>query len=1104
MKRFSTPPPLMLFLAVLATSLPALGAEPATAGFTPLAKLSSPKLLAAAEAYPGGGYNADNILDGIADGSFQSEYASAGIGTETFLDFDFGQPKPIAGFRHVDRHDPATVGTAVLTFSDAPDFQNVLATVKLKHANVRAGVTCAAFRPVTARYVRWKVTGLGGVHATVGGAEIEFYAAGKAETTPARITVDATSGQALLKNNGRPLQPARIVVDYPYLEPCEALLEIAGCEPAPLAMRFGTHTIETLLPAAETEQAVRVAVKINGQVVLTSELTRKPVRPWTFYILPHSHVDIGYTHVQTEVEQMQGKYFEQAIELARATADNPPGARFKWNSEVLWAVDGYLKRATPEQRKEFASAVKKGWIGLDGLYGNELTALCRPEELYRLLGYARRLSTELDVPVEAAMISDVPGYTWGIVPALADSRVKYLSIGPNHCHRIGYTLQQWGDRAFYWVSPCGRRKVLCWMAGKAYSWFHGGRLGLIGDVEPGVFFDYLDELAAKDYPYDMVQLRYSTQGDNGPPDPNLPEFVKKWNAKYAAPRMVIATTAEMFHEFERRYGESVPEVRGDFTPYWEDGAGSSAAETAMTRTASEQLVQAEALFAMLRPGDYPRAAFYSAWRNVILYNEHTWGAHCSISQPDDPFTKDQWKIKQAFATDAAAEATALTTEAMEGRKISAEKVTAVDVYNTTSWSRTDLIALTGDQFKAGSVVRDAEGREVPSQRSESGQLLLVARDVPPLGAKRFLIEEGNPTSQGSARAEGNVLTNGNIRLTVDEKTGAIDSLTVRGVPVDLVDLDSGMGLNEYFYVAGRDPSQPGRNAPVTITVQERGPVVASLVIVSDAPGCRKLRRTVRLVDGIDRVDLQDTLDKEPVLAKESVHFGFPFNVPGGVMRMDTPWAVVRPEIDQLPGACKNYFTVGRWVDVSNDDFGVTWTTRDAPLIEVGAITVDVPHPVGGGGWIEHVEPSTTFYSYVMNNYWETNYKASQEGTVRFDYCLRPHGRFDSAAATRFGIEQSQPLIVVPADRKTPPRESLLRIDPIDVIVSSIKSSRDGKALMVRLFNASNQPIRATLTWGDPVPEAVFHSSPFEEQGDERPGAIELPPRGIVTLRASLP
>ena len=102
---------------------------------------------------------------------------------------------------------------------------------------------------------------------------------------------------------------------------------------------------------------------------------------------------------------------------------------------------------------------------------------------------------------------------------------------------------------------------------------------------------------------------------------------------------MIATTAEMFRDFAKRYGDKLPTVKGDFTPYWEDGAGSSARETALNRGSAERLVQAETLFALLQPSAYPAARFQQAWRNVILYDEHTWGAYNSISQPDAPFAQ---------------------------------------------------------------------------------------------------------------------------------------------------------------------------------------------------------------------------------------------------------------------------------------------------------------------------------------------------------------------------------------------------------------------------------------------------------------------------------
>ena len=76
-------------------------------------------------------------------------------------------------------------------------------------------------------------------------------------------------------------------------------------------------------------------------------------------------------------------------------------------------------------------------------------------------------------------------------------------------------------------------------------------------------------------------------------------------------------------------------------------------------------------------------------------------------------------------------------------------------------------------------------------------------------------------------------------------------------------------------------------------------------------------------------------------------------------------------------------------------------------------------PFSTEGWIEHLEPTQTFYSYVMNNYWETNYKASQEGMTTFRYSIMPHLQYDQAAAARFAIERSQPLLVRPARPRAP-------------------------------------------------------------------------------------
>ena len=879
------------------------------------------------------------------------------------------------------------------------------------------------------------------------------------------------------------------------------MVRVAGAGPASLRLAMGEHAVKLDLPSLDTPVKLPVSVEVAGHKVIDKELTLAPVRHWEMYILPHSHNDIGYTNVQTEIEKLQWKYLDEAMAIARRTAGYPPGARFKWNTEVLWAVDSYVKRATPEKRKQFIDMVKSGQVHLDALYGNMLTGLCRPEELMRLFDCARRLSKECGVTIDAAMISDVPGWTWGIVPAMAQNGVKYFSMGTNHIHRIGYTLQEWGDKPFYWVSPSGQEKVLCWAAGKGYSWFHPGLLDRISKVRPESFFGYLEQLEAGGFPYEIVQLRYSIGGDNGPPDPDLPEFVKKWNAEYVWPKLVIATTSELFREFERRYKDKIPEARGDFTPYWEDGAASSARETALARNAAERLVQAETLWSMLNPRAYPAGDFYRAWRNVLLYNEHTWGAHCSITQPDSEFTKAQWKIKQAFALDADAQSQKLVLAAVADRQGPAMNYAVLDVVNTTSWPRSDAIPVPLSRSAAeGRVVKDSEGRIVPSQACFQG-LLFLAKDVPPLGAKRFFLEKGTPRPSGGAKAENNALSNRSIRLALDGSTGAIRSLIVAGIPTDLAKGSGGRGLNEYFYVAGRDPKKPQCCRSVRTVTLDSGPLVATLQVLGEAPGGTRLQRAIRVVDGLDQIEILDMGHKAPIRTPEGVHFGFAANVPGGVIRINTPWAVVRPELDQLPGACKNYFSVGRWIDVSNDRFGLTCATVDAPLAEVGAIRTDVTTPFDPKVWVKKLGPTQTFYSYVMNNYWETNYKADNEGIAVFRYSLRPHGPFDAAAAARFGVEQSQPLVVVPVKKEAPPVRSFFSVEPAEVLLTSLRPSDDQKALMLRLYNAGDRPAKARVTWGAFQPKRAAVSSPREEKGPAWSGAADLPPLGILTLRA---
>ncbi len=931
--------------------------------------------------------------------------------------------------------------------------------------------------------------------------------------------------RALQERDGKAFQPVLVTLRHFGAE-TDAAVRLDSGPATKVSLQSGRQEIELMAGAVETETKRLVTVEVGGKTVATREAALKPVKKLTVYITPHSHTDIGYTEIQTAIETKQVQNLVDGMAAAKRTADYPPGARFVWNVEVLWAADLYLHRLSEQQKADFLEAVKKGQVVLNGMYLNELTGLCRPEELVRLFRYSTQLAEQTGVPIDAVMTSDVPGQTWGTVTAMVHAGIRYFSTAPNYFDRIGTILKEWENTPFYWVGPDDKSKVLVWIPFWGYAMSHR-----YGRMSPGLVEDMYAGLEKRKYPFDIAYVRWSGHGDNAVPDPAICEFVRDWNSRYTWPHFIICGTSEAFRAFEQRYGDRLPLVRGDWTPYWEDGAGSSALETAMNRASSDRLAQAETLFAMLKPSAYPAAAFEDAWNKVLLYSEHTWGADVSVTQPESQKTREQWEIKKSYAEAADKQSRDLLAAALgtdhvarppsgvtpqasqpgaAGLHDSDALPGAVDVFNTLSWSRTGVVTLSKELPTAGERVLDDKGKAVPSQRLSSGELVFLARAVPPFATRRYTVASGPTQVESRAAVQGATLDNGVIRLRVDEKTGGIVELTAKGIKGNLADASGGEALNDYLYLPGDDLKDLQRNGPVTIRAGEKGPLVASLIVESPAPGCRKLVRELRVVAGLDYVDLINTVDKERLQAKsyrakegkESVNFAFPFAVPAGEMLMDIPLGVMRPEADQMPSACKNWFSVGRWADISNRNRGVTWVTLDAPLVQVGGLTATLLNSqTDPDVWRKNVEPTQKLYVWAMNNHWGTNYRAYQEGPTVFRFVLRPHGRRDPAETSRFAAGFSSPLLAVPARGAKPIGTPLLTVEPSDILVTALKPSDDGKALIVRLFGASTKTRSANLKWGDAKPRAVFLSDTSERLGKQVGNRIEVPASGLVSLRA---
>ncbi len=868
---------------------------------------------------------------------------------------------------------------------------------------------------------------------------------------------------------------------------------------------LGSVSREVGLPDSTEPLEVKVTAVV-GKKSKSTTVTLGPQRKWRIFVAASAHTDIGYTDLQPKCRQRHDENLDLAAELVDRFAD------FKWNCEVAWQAENYLADREGEPLERFFRLARERRIGVQALYCNILTGLCSHEELCRLTYFAHRLHREHDIPYLSAMIDDVPTLVGSMPMILAGSGIRYFSEGSNNTRAV--TFRQMYDKApCWWEGPDGSRVLMMFQPGYAYA----ARMGLLDSLETArkrLRARLAEYQARQDYPYDAIYLNGAVS-DNQPLKPRLAEVVRAWNKQYEFPRIILCHNAEFYEYIEKNYGDQLPTVRGSGGTYWEDGAGSSARETALARDAHEAEGNAERLLALvhrLRPEQaYPQAAIHDAWRNSMLYDEHTWGAHCSISQPESEFTKGQWEIKARFAHDAHRQSNALLEQGARGLAalVPTEDHSLV-VLNTMSWLRSDVLEV---RLPDGMAVA---GPEVASCRVGEKTLVLV-KQVPSCGYRVLSCARSAdvPTARPSP-AQGTTIESRFYRVTFDPATGAIASLWDKQLDHELVDRKAPYQLNHYLYVTGGKgtsiergglpPAQLKIATPqkATLQVLDLGKLGQRMIVKTSAAMTPEITSEVTVYNDLKRVDVTNHLSKTLTYEKEAAYFAFPFAAKKPTFRYEVPCAILRPDRDLLPGACLDWFTVQHFVEIEAGDAAICWSTPDAPLVCF--------QDINRGKWQTKL-PITSghLYAYLMNNYWFTNYLAGQGGRFTFRFSITSRRKSDTVASARFGWEASSPLVAVQADANRDgllPASggSLVEIAEPNVLLLGMKRAEAGDALILRLWEISGKPTTAHLRLPHLAIRKATLCNLVEEPGEAAQtsdGTISVPLRGSGLATVSL-
>jgi hypothetical protein len=292
----------------------------------------------------------------------------------------------------------------------------------------------------------------------------------------------------------------------------------------------------------------------------------------------------------------------------------------------------------------------------------------------------------------------------------------------------------------------------------------------------------------------------------------------------------------------------------------------------------------------------------------------------------------------------------------------------------------------------------------------------------------------------------------------------------------------------------------------------RTPFSQRIVVEMSTTNTPHLRSEYVLYNQVKRVDISNTFLKTETRDKEAVYFAFPFATrnPGLEYQIQNGW--VRPNEDQLPGACREWFTTQNLVHVKDGEFSVAWATPDAPLITL----VDINR----GKWPRHLEiKNGHVFSYALNNYWFTNYKAAQGGEFSFRFAITSDKLLSREQLASFDADIRTPVFAYPllssfsASVETKNRllpagaGSLMKLDASNLETVVLKAAENGDGYVLRLREVAGRPGEGEVTFPTLNIREAFLSNGVEEPQHKlatTAHSIKFPykPNQYITIRLS--
>ena len=838
----------------------------------------------------------------------------------------------------------------------------------------------------------------------------------------------------------------------------------------------------------------------------------------TFHLTGNAHIDAAWLWPWTETVDVVKRTFGTALQLMyeypQYTYTQSAAAYNEWMAQKYPDMNAEIKQRIGEGRWEIVGGM---WVEPD---------LNMPdgESLVRQLLVGKRWYKQAyGVDVRVGWNPDSFGYTWQLPQIYKKSGVDYFvtqKMAWNDTNQLPFKL-------FWWESPDGSKVLAYFPHDYVNTTLNPVRLSqdlsIAREHSPGLL--------------DMMDLYGVGDHGGGPTRAILDEGFRHIGSGHVTPKYEFGTAQSYFSSIETQVApdsptwnyqsiakgyKAPPAVDGkvaiptwDSELYFEYHRGvytTQANHKHNMRTAEEEVLNAEkwSSLAWLDDRTYPGSEITEDWKKVLFNQFHDLAAGSGIGIIYKDAQKDydvvRWSTNE-ISTGALSTIAARVNTSGEG--------IPVLVYNPLGWDRSGDVSVEVELPESSSSVavvdpalsKEAEEPESSSIDPKTGvaELKFHVSNVPALGYKVVRVVSGKHGATVNAAAAsdqgGTVkLTDHDLSMTVDKKTGCITSLTVAGYE----SLTKGACGNELqaFKDTPKDYDawniDPG-TLDATPTLIDAADSVELVGAKSANPAIRitrtwqssKFVQTLTIPPGSNQVDVENDFDwhERHVLLKAA----FPLAAASDFATYEVPYAEIQRPTTRNNSWEKAQFEVEaeRWGDLGDDKHGFSLINKDKYGYDA----------VG----------NVLRLSLLRAPSWPD--PDADQGHHHFHYALYPHaGTWKDALTVRHGWEYDYTLKAVATTNHSgalAAQHSFASVAPENVVLTAVKKAEDANGLIFRAYEWAGKDATAEFHVPPGATSATVtnlmenpEGSPLQIAGDTV--RVPIHPFEILTIRVDYP